>query len=67
MQDGGSHVFSNGNAKTLSVSAKEYEEARSVKRKYEEVAIVTGEEDEQNVLQVKILHSRYHCHSACTI
>ncbi|XP_065211023.1 ran-binding protein 3 isoform X2 [Planococcus citri] len=51
-EDGSSHVFSNGNAKTLSVSAKEYEEARSVKRKYEEVAIVTGEEDEQNVLQI---------------
>jgi hypothetical protein len=52
-QDGSStHEFSNGNTKTLSVSAKEYEEARSVKRKYEEVAVVTGEEDEQNVLQV---------------
>ena len=46
------HEFSNGNTKTLSVSAKEYEEARSVKRKYEEVAVVTGEEDEQNILQV---------------
>ena len=51
-QDNSSHEFSNGNTKTLSVSAKEYEEARSVKRKYEEVTVVTGEEDEQNILQV---------------
>ncbi|KAK7603821.1 hypothetical protein V9T40_003820 [Parthenolecanium corni] len=47
-----SHELSNGSSKTLSASAKEYEEARSVKRKYEEVAVVTGEEDEQNILQI---------------
>ncbi|XKL62474.1 hypothetical protein PGB90_002307 [Kerria lacca] len=47
-----SHEFSNGNTKTLSASAKEYEEAHSVKRKYEEVTVVTGEEDEQNILQI---------------
>lgn len=59
LQDNGSHEYSNGNAKTLSMSAKEYEEARSVKRKYEEVAVVTGEEDEQNVLQVRNFFLRF--------
>ena len=38
--------------KSLSESAYEYE-SRQVKRTYEEVAIVTGEEDESNVLQVR--------------
>ena len=47
-----SHEFSNGNTKTLSDSAREYEEARAAKRKYDEVAVVTGEEDEVNVQQV---------------
>jgi len=28
------------------------EEARAAKRKYDEVTVVTGEEDEQNALQV---------------
>jgi len=37
--------------KSLSESAYEYE-SRQVKRTYEEVAIVTGEEDESNVLQM---------------
>jgi Ran-binding protein 3 len=37
----------------LSEAAREYEEARAVKRKYEEVTVITGEEDEANVLQVK--------------
>nr|CAG4637051.1 EOG090X078K [Ceriodaphnia reticulata]SVE72970.1 EOG090X078K [Ceriodaphnia reticulata] len=45
---------SNGIAasKTLSDSARELEEARAAKRKYDEVTVVTGEEDEQNALQV---------------
>ncbi|KAL1116819.1 hypothetical protein AAG570_005289 [Ranatra chinensis] len=38
--------------KTLSEAAREYEEARAVKRKYEAVTVVTGEEEESNVLQV---------------
>lgn len=38
--------------KTLSESAREYEESRAVKRKFEEVEIITGEEGETNVLQV---------------
>ncbi|KAE8753047.1 hypothetical protein FOCC_FOCC000392 [Frankliniella occidentalis] len=38
--------------KSLSEAAKEYEESRAVKRKYEEVAVVTGEEDELNILQI---------------
>ena len=39
-------------SKSLSDSARELEEARAAKRKYDEVAVVTGEEDEQNALQV---------------
>lgn len=38
--------------KSLSESAREYEESRANKRKYEEVTVVTGEEDEKNVLQI---------------
>lgn len=41
-----------GGNKTLSDSARELEEARAAKRKYEEVAVITGEEDEQNALQI---------------
>jgi len=36
----------------LTDSARELEEARAAKRKYDEVAVVTGEEDELNVLQI---------------
>ncbi len=36
----------------MSDSARELEEARAAKRKYDEVTVVTGEEDEQNALQV---------------
>ena len=39
-------------SKTLTDSARELEEARAAKRKYDEVAVVTGEEDELNVLQI---------------
>lgn len=39
-------------SKSLSEAAREYEEARAIKRKYEEVTIVTGEEDEINILQM---------------
>lgn len=39
-------------AKSLSEAAREYEEARAIKRKYDEVAVVTGEEEEANVLQI---------------
>ncbi|XP_063217660.1 ran-binding protein 3 isoform X2 [Bacillus rossius redtenbacheri] len=38
--------------KSLDQAAREYEEARSVKRKYDQVMVVTGEEDEANVLQI---------------
>nr|CAG4640901.1 EOG090X078K [Eulimnadia texana] len=41
----------NGAAKTLTESAREIE-ARASKRKYDEVVVVTGEEDEQNALQM---------------
>ncbi|XP_071040868.1 ran-binding protein 3 isoform X6 [Parasteatoda tepidariorum] len=37
--------------KSLSESAKEYE-SKQVKRKFEEVAVITGEEEESNVLQI---------------
>ncbi|XP_018334268.1 ran-binding protein 3 isoform X1 [Agrilus planipennis] len=38
--------------KSLSESAREYEEARAIKRKYEEVEVKTGEEGETNVVQI---------------
>ncbi|KAF5273784.1 hypothetical protein FQA39_LY00899 [Lamprigera yunnana] len=38
--------------KSLSESAREYEESRAVKRKFEEVEVITGEEGERNVLQI---------------
>jgi len=41
-----------GGGKTLSEAAREYEEARAVKRKYEAVTVFTGEEEESNVLQI---------------
>jgi Ran-binding protein 3 len=44
----------------LTEAAREYEEARAVKRKYEQVTIVTGEEDEANVLQVNVKTSWTH-------
>ena len=39
-------------SKTLSEAAREIEEAQASKRKYDEVTVITGEEDEQNALQV---------------
>jgi Ran-binding protein 3 len=39
-------------AKSLSEAAREYEESRAVKRKFEEVEVKTGEEEETNVLQI---------------
>lgn len=43
----------NKDGKSLSESAREYEESRAaVKRKFEEVEVITGEEGETNVLQV---------------
>ncbi|RZC40394.1 ran-binding protein 3, partial [Asbolus verrucosus] len=38
--------------KSLSESAREYEESRAVKRKYEEVEVKTGEEGETNILNI---------------
>lgn len=38
--------------KSLSESAREYEESRPVKRKYEQVEVITGEEDENNILKI---------------
>lgn len=39
---------------SLRESAEVYEKQRAAKRKYEEVEVVTGEEDESNVLQVRL-------------
>ena len=39
----------------MSEAAREYEEARAQKRRYEEVPVLTGEEEEANVLQVNII------------
>ncbi|QQP55746.1 Ranbinding protein 3like [Caligus rogercresseyi] len=38
--------------KTLSEAAADYQESHAVKRKYEEVSVKTGEEDESNVVQL---------------
>lgn len=38
--------------KSLSESAREYEESRACKRKYEEVEVITGEENENNILKI---------------
>ncbi|XP_049823323.1 ran-binding protein 3 isoform X2 [Aethina tumida] len=38
--------------KSLSESAREYEESRANKRKYDEVEVITGEEEETNVLSI---------------
>lgn len=38
--------------KSLSESAREYEESRANKRKYEEVEVITGEEQEANILNI---------------
>lgn len=43
---------SNKEVKSLSESAREYEESRANKRKYEEVEVITGEEGETNILKV---------------
>lgn len=50
--DSGGEGSADRPSKSLSEAAKEYEESRAVKRKYEEVAVVTGEEDEMNILQI---------------
>ena len=42
------------NAKTLSESAAEYTESHSNKRKYDVVDVVTGEEEESNVLKANV-------------
>lgn len=42
----------NREAKSLSESAREYEESRAVKRKYDEVEVKTGEEGETNIVQI---------------
>ncbi|XP_059611199.1 ran-binding protein 3 isoform X2 [Phlebotomus argentipes] len=38
--------------KSLTEVAREYEESRAQKRKYEEVETITGEEDEKNILDI---------------
>lgn len=47
--------------KSLTESAKEYE-SRQVKRKFDEVAVITGEEEESNVLQVIIFNGLFLYH-----
>lgn len=48
-------IFLEKMKKSLTESAKEYE-SRQVKRKFDEVAVITGEEEESNVLQVFTFH-----------
>lgn len=47
-----SYPTSTTESKSLSEAAREYEESRAQKRKYEEVAVITGEENEDNVMQI---------------
>ncbi|XP_044742385.1 ran-binding protein 3 [Chrysoperla carnea] len=47
-----SSADNNGEAKSLSEAAREYEESRAQKRKYEEVTVITGEENEENIMQI---------------
>ncbi|CAH0554775.1 unnamed protein product [Brassicogethes aeneus] len=42
----------NKESKSLSESAREYEESRASKRKYDEVEVKTGEEEETNVISI---------------
>lgn len=42
----------NAEAKSLTDVAREYEESRAQKRKYEEVETFTGEENEMNIVDV---------------
>lgn len=48
----GDGVIKEKESKSLSESAREYEESRANKRKYEEVEVVTGEEHEVNILNI---------------
>ncbi|KAJ8920159.1 hypothetical protein NQ315_011820 [Exocentrus adspersus] len=48
----GESIVKEKESKSLSESAREYEESRANKRKYEEVEIFTGEEQEINILSV---------------
>ncbi|XP_056635700.1 ran-binding protein 3 isoform X1 [Diorhabda carinulata] len=50
--DRGDSLTKDKDTKSLSESAKEYEESRAVKRKYEEVEVITGEENETNILNI---------------
>lgn len=43
---------SNKESKSLIESAQEYEQSRAVKRKFDEVEVKTGEEDETNILNI---------------
>lgn len=54
-------VFPEKMKKSLTESAKEYE-SRQVKRKFDEVAVITGEEEESNVLQVIIFNGLFLYH-----
>ncbi|XP_056635701.1 ran-binding protein 3 isoform X2 [Diorhabda carinulata] len=52
LKDRGDSLTKDKDTKSLSESAKEYEESRAVKRKYEEVEVITGEENETNILNI---------------
>ncbi|XP_018572558.1 ran-binding protein 3 isoform X2 [Anoplophora glabripennis] len=48
----GDCIIKEKESKSLSESAREYEESRANKRKYEEVEVITGEEQEVNILNI---------------
>ncbi|GAB0088284.1 ran-binding protein 3 [Sergentomyia squamirostris] len=49
--------------KSLTEVAREYEESRAQKRKFEEVETITGEEDEKNILDI---NCKLFTYSSCT-
>lgn len=49
------HICSDSGGQTLEESAREYQAKHGVKPDLKEVEIVTGEEDESNVLQVSYI------------
>ncbi|KAF7279146.1 ran-binding protein 3 [Rhynchophorus ferrugineus] len=50
--EGKTDIVKEKESKSLTESAREYEESRANKRKYEEVEVRTGEEDETNILSI---------------
>lgn len=55
----GASAIDNAETKSLNDVAREYEESRAQKRKFEEVETFTGEENEVNIIDVSSSSSVY--------